>query len=180
LDIESKVYNEIRNVPAILSLASHPRIKQVLKDLKGETAFGLLEKVILRIDLPNTKEEVAHWHQDYYYVKGNTDIVTLWMPLQDVNQENGCLLVQPGSHKLGAVAHSRQIGKRFVPTDDVVETFDPVEVEMQLGDILLFHALLFHSGQLNQTNRTRYSFQFRYTSLNKPTDAGMGRVISLG
>ncbi len=179
LDIESKIYSEIRKVPAIQSIASHPYIVRILNELEDGKPFGLLEKMILRIDLPNATEEVAHWHQDYFYVKGNSEIITLWMPLEDVNHENGCLLVQPRSHKMGAIAHPQQIGKRNIPAEDVVAKIEPVEVEMQFGDLLLFHAYLLHSGQINVSNGIRYSFQFRYTPIGQPTDPGMGQVIPL-
>jgi phytanoyl-CoA hydroxylase len=179
MDVESKVYNEIRRHPAIRDLASHQVLVQILTELWNGKPVGLLEKMILRIDMPNLVEEVAHWHQDHFYVKGNDQIPTLWIPLQDVFHENGCLLIQPGSHKLGVVDHPDRIGKRHLPSEDILKRFDPIEVPMKRGDVLLFHALLFHSGQLNQSDLIRYSFQFRYTPIGLPTDAGMGEVIPL-
>lgn len=177
--LESDVYNAVRTAPEIRQRAMDSRLAYLLEKLVPQEPLGVFEKMILRIDLPAWEHEVAHWHQDYFFVKGNTETITAWIPLQDVHRLNGCLLVEPGSHKLGAVDHSDAIGKRAVPPQDVIDSFTPIEAEMKLGDVLFFHSLLFHSGQLNRSDATRYSFQFRYSPLGLPTDPGMGKLIPL-
>jgi len=174
--IESDVYNAIRRTPEILDLAAHRQLTSLLRQLV-DRPWGLLEKMVLRIDMPNMEAEVAYWHQDHFYVKGNDRIVTAWIPLQDVNNENGCLLVQPASHNMGSVSHPVAIGKRHVPAAEALDAFRPISVDMHSGDVLLFHALLFHSGQINRSGTTRYSFQFRYSPIGLPTDPGMGNVL---
>ena len=177
--IESEVYNAVRTTPQIRQLATDSRIARLLWELFPERPFGLLEKMILRIDPPGWEHEVAHWHQDYFYVRGNTEIVTAWIPLQAVNHSNGCLLVAPSSHRLGIINHTERIGKRHCPPANVRDSFNPMEVEMELGDALLFHTLLFHSGQLNCSDATRYSFQFRYSPFGLPIDPAMGNLTPL-
>ena len=178
-DVESDVYNGIRTVPELAPIARDARIADGLRQLAPGRAFGLMEKLIVRIDLPGWEHEIAHWHQDYAYVQGNTETVTVWIPLQAVNPENGCLLIAPASHRLGPVNHARRIGKRQCPPPELVETFKPLEARMEFGDVLLFHALLFHSGQLNRSALPRYSFQFRYSPLGLPTNPEMGRLLPL-
>ena len=63
--------------------------------------FPIRSKIPLRFDLPGVSRELAIWHQDYWYVKGNVDVVTAWVPMQDTPYELGCVMVMPGSHKLG-------------------------------------------------------------------------------
>ncbi|CAN5652488.1 phytanoyl-CoA dioxygenase family protein [soil metagenome] len=178
--LESDVYDANRGAAHLRQLAMDSRIAGLLGELTlPERPFGVLEKLILRIDMPEWEREVAHWHQDYFFVKGNKETVTAWIPLQDVNNLNGCLKVEPGSHRLGAIDHDDKIGKRPVPSQQVVDSFEPEEVEMQLGDVLLFHSLLFHSGQVNRSDAIRYSLQFRYSPLGLSTDPGMGELIEL-
>jgi ectoine hydroxylase-related dioxygenase (phytanoyl-CoA dioxygenase family) len=50
---------------------------------------------------------------------------------------------------------------------------------MRKGDLLLFNALLLHSGNLNLSAGIRYSVQSRYTALGAATDEDMGGVIPL-
>jgi hypothetical protein len=129
-----------------------------------------------RIDLPLVTRELAVWHQDHFYVKGNRRIVTAWIPLQDTSYREGCLMVMPGSHELGYLPHTNEaLGKRHYPTG-IFER--PVRyVEMRRGDALMFHALMLHSSSVNLSEHARLSIQARYTLLGEPTDPGMGGVI---
>jgi phytanoyl-CoA hydroxylase len=178
-EVESYVYNAIRITPSIQSLGTDRRLARVVGALLQDERFGVLEKMILRIDLPYWEHEVAHWHQDYFYVRGNTEIITAWIPLQTVIPANGCLLVAPGSHALGVIEHTDRIGKRHCPPEDILDALTVVQAEMTRGDVLFFHSLLLHSGQLNRSEATRYSLQFRYSPAELPTDPDMGELIPL-
>lgn len=174
-EVERQLYDSIRTFDWLLQFSTHESITEPVKRLIG-SSIGVLEKIPFRIDLPMMVRELAVWHQDYFYVKGNTDTVTAWIPLQDTAYEVGCLMVMPGSHKLGPVPHTKQLlQKKFVPA----AIFDrPVRyVEMCRGDLLLFNALTLHSSGNNISERIRYSVQARYSDLSQVCDPGMGRLI---
>jgi ectoine hydroxylase-related dioxygenase (phytanoyl-CoA dioxygenase family) len=83
----------------------------------------------------------------------------------------------PGSHRLGPLAHDLAVGKKRVPGTIFG---NPIRmIEMRKGDLLLFNALLLHSGNLNLSAGIRYSVQARYTPLGAAADEGMGGVIRL-
>lgn len=174
-DLERRLYDGVRAYPWLQDLSLDASIAGPVENLVGRP-IGVLEKIPLRIDLPMLIRELAVWHQDYFYVKGNTDTVTAWIPLQDTSYEVGCLLVMPGSHHLGIVPHDRMLlGKKSIP-GGIYER--PMRyAEMKRGDLLLFNALLFHSSGLNISDRPRLSVQARFSPLDLPTDAGMGRLI---
>ena len=46
------------------------------------------------------------WHQDngYTFIEPQ-QYLTLWIPLVDVDEENGCPWIAPGMHKLGTLDH---------------------------------------------------------------------------
>lgn len=114
-EIERQLYDGVRAFDWLLQFSTHGSITEPVKRLIG-SSIGVLEKIPFRIDLPMVVRELAVWHQDYFYVKGNTDTVTAWIPLQDTAYEVGCLMVMPGSHKLGPVPHTKQLlQKKFVP-----------------------------------------------------------------
>ncbi|MBK6632542.1 MAG: phytanoyl-CoA dioxygenase family protein [Betaproteobacteria bacterium] len=146
-----------------------------MSDLLGGRA-GLMGKIPFRIDLPGVTRELAVWHQDYRYVRGNTDIITAWVPLQDTPYVRGCLMVMPGSQELGIIEHDHEVlGKRHSPSG--VFGREVRYVEMRRGDLLLFHSLLLHSSTLNMSPTVRLSIQARYSALSAPTDPSMGQVI---
>lgn len=174
-EMERALYDSIRKPTWLIDFSVHPTITGPVKEIL-DCDIGVLEKIPFRIDLPMVMRELAVWHQDYFYVKGNTDTVTAWIPMQDTAYELGCLLVMPGSHQLGSIPHERPLlQKKFVP-GNIFER--PVRyVEMKRGDLLLFNALTLHSSGNNISDRTRFSVQARYSRLNQPCDPGMGRLI---
>jgi ectoine hydroxylase-related dioxygenase (phytanoyl-CoA dioxygenase family) len=175
--MEQALYEGVRRTPLLEAMCTDPEIARAVTGLIGEPS-GLLEKIVLRIDLPMVLREVAVWHQDYFYVRGNLDTVTAWMPLQDTPFELGCLMVMPGSHELGPVPHDRRVlGKRDFASG--IFGREVRYVEMKRGDALLFNALLFHSSGLNVSSEIRYSVQARYSPLSQATDPAMGRLIPL-
>jgi hypothetical protein len=176
LALESRLYDLTKSMPSLRELAFHPKlVRAVAAHMPGP--FGVLGKAVLRIDLPGHEAEVAHWHQDSFYVRGNDQTITAWIPLQNVVPLNGCLEIAPGSHTMGAVDHPRMIGKRYVPSEEVLALITRQDAEMAFGGALVFHANLLHQGRLNQSDAIRYSVQYRYSPLGLPTDPGMGELI---
>lgn len=175
-DIESQIYLEIRRTPWLMDFATQREITDVVKDvLDGEC--GVFAKIPFRIDMPQWTEELALWHQDHFYVRGNTDIVTAWIPFQDTTYINGCLSIMPGTHLLGPVPHDIELGKKRVPSS--IFGNEIRMVEMKKGDVLLFNSLLLHTGNLNLSQSIRYSLQPRYTPLGASVDPAMGDVVAV-
>jgi ectoine hydroxylase-related dioxygenase (phytanoyl-CoA dioxygenase family) len=175
-DVETRIYSEIRRPPLLKEFSRQDCVVKPVARLLGDR-LGLFRKIPFRIDMPFWTDELAYWHQDYFYVKGNTDVVTAWIPLQDTTYVNGCLSIMPRSHKFGVLPHDLIIGKKRVPSaifDNEIRL-----VEMRKGDVLLFNSLLLHAGNLNLSAGIRYSVQARYTPLDGAADEGMGGVISL-
>jgi ectoine hydroxylase len=175
-DVERSVYDEIRRRPWLEEFALHPELTDPIRELLGDEAV-LLGKIPFRIDLPRLLREVAWWHQDHFYVRGSTRIVTAWVPMQDTTFVQGALSVMPGSHLLGAVDHDIAVGKRKVA--GALFDRDIRLVEMRRGDLLLFDALLLHSGNVNLSDTVRYSIQARYSPPGQPVDPGMGAPVAI-
>lgn len=175
-DVESEVYLRIRDTSWLSGFARQRSLVQVVSGiLQGDIA--LFSKIPFRIDIPMWTKELALWHQDYYYVRGSTDMLTAWIPFQDTSYLNGCLSVMPGSHLLGPIEHDLQIGKKQVPSGIFGREIRMVEVRR--GDCVLFNSLLLHTGNLNLSTSIRYSLQPRYVRQDVEGDPGMGRLMAL-
>jgi ectoine hydroxylase-related dioxygenase (phytanoyl-CoA dioxygenase family) len=174
-ELERKLYDGIRSLPWLVEFSKCADVCMPVTELLGEPV-GLMSKIPFRIDLPGVTRELAVWHQDYRYVRGNTETVTTWIPLQDTPYVRGCLLVMPGSQSLGILDHDMEaLGKRHFPSS--IFEREVRYVEMRRGDLLLFHALLLHSSGLNMSPTARLSVQARYSAISAPTDPSMGQVI---
>ncbi|HHG85354.1 MAG TPA: hypothetical protein ENJ82_11465 [Bacteroidetes bacterium] len=84
---------------------------------------------------------------------------TIWVPLQDVNAENGALKVLPGSHRFSNVVHSPCIPLIFNGVRDVWEA-KMQTVEMKAGEGLLFFHNLLHSSHLNMSSEPRLALTY--------------------
>lgn len=176
-DLERRLYDRVRDFDWLQTFSLAPEITRHVKALLGNE-ICLMSKIPLRLDIPQVVREIAVWHQDYWYVKGNTQIVTAWIPLQDTSYAEGCLLVMPGSHELGPLDHDKTIlAKRHYPSG--IFEREVRYVEMKRGDLLLFNSLLLHSSGINISDRARLSVQARFSRMDAPTDASMGKVIPI-
>ncbi|WP_299290904.1 phytanoyl-CoA dioxygenase family protein [Nitrosopumilus sp.] len=173
-EIETKVYEAIQDQPWITEFTKQKEIIQHVKEILGEDV-GVFGKAPFRMDMPFWTKDMAHWHQDFFYVKGNTRVVTVWIPMQDTKYIHGCISIMPKTHHLGILEHNVRVGRKMIPQSIFENEIKLVEVNK--GDIVLFSSLLLHSSNINCSEQIRYSIQPRYTPLNEESDKGMKGVI---
>jgi len=106
-------------------------------------------------------------HQDgYYFMLEPPEAITMWLALEEVDEENGCIRYVPGSHLRGMRPHSRTATLGFSQgiadygdADYAREKAFPA----QPGDLLVHHALTIHRADgNNSTDRTRKALGFIY------------------
>jgi phytanoyl-CoA hydroxylase len=92
----------------------------------------------------------VEWHQDFAFAaRTNDDMLAVGVPLDDMTEENGCLLVVPRSHK-GPIYNHFQ-GDVFVGgiTDPDFDPGDVVPLELAAGDISIHHGRSLHASAPN-------------------------------
>lgn len=111
-------------------------------------------------------------HQDGYYFKLDPpEALTMWLALEEVDEENGCVRYVRGSHRHGIRPHglSGTLGFSQGMTDFGTDADLAAEVTMpaQPGDLLAHHALTIHRAEGNRsTTRTRRALGFIFYSVN--------------
>lgn len=95
-------------------------------------------------------------HQDaYYFMLTPPQAITFWIPIEDVDQENGCLRYVKGSHLKGMRPHRRSNTLGFSQGITDFGTKDDVRNEVaipaKLGDILLHHGMTIHRADGNNS-----------------------------
>ena len=116
------------------------------------------------------------WHQDYGYWYKNQfmfpdQLLSVMIALTPANQENGCLQVIRGSHKLGRVNHGfsgEQVGADMVMVNNALKTMELVYCELEPGDALFFHSNLLHRSEANLSEYPRWSIISCYNALSNP------------
>jgi len=111
---------------------------------------------------------VVPWHQDYTYWQRRSSAacqINCMVYLDDADEENGCLLVLPGSQHGGLVAHEVSADHgAFHDTLPESATRQAVAVPGRAGDAVFFGPLLHHASGANTSGRSRHSFTTVYTN----------------
>ncbi|MGZ3872177.1 MAG: phytanoyl-CoA dioxygenase family protein [Mucilaginibacter sp.] len=116
------------------------------------------------------------WHQDYGYWYKNQfmfpdELISIMVALTEANQQNGCLQVIKGSHRLGRVNHGfagEQVGADMQMVNNALKTMELVYVELEPGDVLVFHSNLLHRSEANLSDRPRWSVISCYNLQSNP------------
>lgn len=100
-------------------------------------------------------------HQDgYYFCLVPNEAITIWIALDDVSTENGCLRYVRGSHRAGLRPHGTSEVLGFSQT---ILDFGPEDVaneyvaELKRGDAVVHHSLTIHRAEANTSRRSRRS-----------------------
>ncbi|MBK8266374.1 MAG: phytanoyl-CoA dioxygenase family protein [Nannocystis sp.] len=138
----------------------------------------------VRIDYGPRADALLPWHQDYPYAQDSPDGVVYWIPLADVDEQNGCLRAIPGSHADGVhpvemippLADAAPIkGLRLTASDYLAcERRPQLSLPMRVGEVLVLSALLLHRSQPNTSGAVRWTVQVRHGNFAHPTAVAKG------
>ncbi len=165
-------WNSIALCQGLYDVICHPAITEILAPILGRD-FGFNGDYHLRPKLPHSSYTAFPWHQDsQYYGRASryAQIITVWIPLVDVDQRNGCLQVLPGSWAWGLLFGERGADQNMRTAENVEARGAPVSLPMRKGDIFLFSNLTFHKSTLNLTDAVRWSVDIRYSRVIEKHD----------
>lgn len=111
------------------------------------------------------------WHQDNGVATesaDDTEVISVWVPLVDVDEYNGCLATIPFSHLDGLALHCPRTASLTIP-DELLPAGRMTPVPMSAGSVLLFTRFTMHRAMPNLSDRVRFSFDFRYQRPDQPT-----------
>ena len=97
-------------------------------------------------------------------------ILSLWIPLVDVNEVNGCMQMMPGSHRWGLLPAMDDGDGHLQPREEIEKRGQCVAATMEVGDVLAFHNLTFHRSTMNRSDSIRWSIDLRYSAIGVPLD----------
>ena len=98
------------------------------------------------------------WHQDYaFYPHTNDDILAIGVIIDDMESENGPLMVYPESHNGPVYDHHVDgvFAGAFLPTDVGLNPNDAVELKGPAGSLSIHHGRIVHGSAQNTSNRSR-------------------------
>jgi len=122
------------------------------------------------LNLIKDKRLVYNYHQESPYMKGIKDVTSIHFPIfRKTNFKNGTMSVLDKSHKISHVPYKKIIKKNsytdLIPKNikTIIKKYDEVFINLNVGDIILFHKDLIHKSNFNKSNKPRVCFVGRFT-----------------
>lgn len=159
----------------LFALLTHPALLDLAADLLGTDEVSVHGIFNARPKLPDQRWTDTPWHQDAQYYRDAEEIhvLSVWIPLQDVDEKNSCLQVAPGCHTGGLYAdyQDEETGFKGISKQER-ERLPGVSVPMRRGDALCFGQRLPHRALANRSNAVRWSMDLRYEATATATESG--------
>jgi ectoine hydroxylase-related dioxygenase (phytanoyl-CoA dioxygenase family) len=151
----------------IHSLSYAPQLNLMLSGLLGQSVFPHPRKM-LRISYPYemNPNDLTPAHQDVFYVRGEPDTFTVWIPLGQFDYTQGGLEVAPKTHLGGLYPTKGNDEGRFQCTAATGE-LDQLRwchADFNWGDALIMHSLTLHRAIKNLGKGFRLSLDTRFSS----------------
>ena len=153
----------------LIELYRLPVEDKLMHDLKniGLAFPNLCTRPVLYFNHPKLAKHEVYYktplHQDWTSMESSSDSVVIWVPLVDVDEENGAVIFYPKTHKLGALPFNTNGGFAEVQIDENIYT--PIQPRLSVGDIAIFSTLLVHKSGDIKNDEIRWSCHFRYTNM---------------
>ena len=120
------------------------------------------------------------WHQDNGYWRCTpANLVSIWMALDDADEDNGCMNVIPGSHLENAPDHARAVSEKGeLPAllQANVDENRAAPVPLKAGCGMVHHCLMLHQTNPNRSQRRRRAMVIHYMPTG--TRNGKGEVMA--
>lgn len=159
--------------PELAEFARHDVIRALCHDLIGGAVRLYWDQAVYK---KPEKPRDFPWRQDngYTFVAPQA-YVTLWIPLVDVDETNGCPWIAPGVHRLGTLRH-RWTDIGFVCFDGPPSQ---VSAPARAGDIVVFSSLTPHrTGPNLRPGHVRKAYILQYAPDGVVAHQRDGRVTA--
>jgi phytanoyl-CoA hydroxylase len=181
------VMNPHRLEPTFLAALRKPALVRILERLLGGRIAGLQSQLFFCP--PETPG--FSLHQDNFYVQARADVfASAWTALEDVDLENGGLIVWPGTHREPVLPVEDVAVHRVSPTQDpnanarqvvLPRGYAPVSLTLPRGAVVFLHGHVVHASHDNRSlARWRRSLLMTYIRAGEPfrpgRDAGRAAV----
>ena len=169
----ASIYDTIFQAPSFFRIIGEKSLVDCVRVLMRKPEAPLYGYTnACRIDPPRDERRTYGWHQEVFYTVPKGNYIQSWAPLiRNTTVDNGTIRVAVGSHKEGIAKQSwnEVEGKvlQILVDNNVVDKYEQVSIEMEVGELLLFSGFLAHQSGQNTSNEHRYSLVGMYHDVSK-------------
>lgn len=150
----------------VYDILTNPTIVGYVGDLLGEDVIAWGSHFFCK--MPGDGKAVA-WHQDAsYWPLSPSKAVTVWLAIDDADEENGCMKFIAGSHHHGHMTYRPSDSGEHNVLNQTIENPEQYGQEvlnpLQAGYASIHSDLLLHGSEANSSTRRRCGLTLRYCS----------------
>lgn len=151
-----------------LDICRHPGVLDAVAAVLGPNLVLVYSSVFIK---PAHGSGRVAWHQDnnYWPSVHGTDVVTVWLAIDDADADNSAMQVIPRSHAgyreyatVPTGDGAEMLPKKVEVTDEMEQS--AVTLAMPAGALSIHDSFLLHGSGTNRTARRRAGYTIRYCS----------------
>ena len=116
------------------------------------------------------------YHQDNFYFQCDPGdgVVTAWIALDDVREENGCLRYIDGSHKGPILPHEAVPGESYnlVPPPNLIDLDKESLALVRKGGVVFHHSQALHTSHRNESDQWRRGYATHWVTSDVTSSNG--------
>lgn len=166
-------HNLHAKIPAFLHLLREGSLQREAERIYGSKLLFFQDNLIWK---PPSAKESINWHQDYsYWPLSNPNGITLWLALDDVKEESGCLQFCLYSHHQGEciandfIANAPAEWAANLPALHIQQE-NIRDLILAKGSISLHHPLCAHTSGPNSSSYHRRAWSLTFVDPNLKWD----------
>ena len=158
-------------------LVFDPRLRALLEAVIGAPMQLAADQILMK---PPEIGSAKPYHQDnaYFRCDPGDHVVTAWIALDDVDEENGCLRYIDGSHRQPILPHEvlpDEPHNKVLPPE-VIERLISASREsiapVGIGGVVLHHSHTLHTSHVNRSRRWRRGYATHWAAADVTSESG--------
>ena len=151
----------IETSPYLESIVNNPSVHSLLKQLLGESALLLKEKINFKP--PGAPPDLLHQDSQAGWNEYGSEFVSVLIAVEDSNRSNACVEFDSSGCYINGLA-----GRLWEPlTVKDIPNAEMKPIETKAGDIILFNSYVPHGSEANTSDKRRCNI---YITYNKTSD----------
>jgi len=166
-----RIYNKIQDYcwdPILSKYIMYPKVLDYVECFVGPNIRACHSMLINKPPDSGTKTSRHPLHQDLHYFPFRPEdrIVAAWTAMEHIDDNNGCLVVQPGTHHGELLQHDYPeweggVNKMYHGIRGA-EKNPRIHLHMEKGDTVFFHPLIIHGSGTNVSPNFRKAISCHY------------------
>ena len=172
-----KVNNPYTRHAGFRHLVFDPALRSLVEAVIGMPMELAVDQILMK---PPEIGSAKPYHQDnaYFRCDPGDHVVTAWIALDDVDEENGCLRYIDGSHRQPVLPHEVMPDEPHnkVPPPDLIERLIAATREstapVGIGGVVLHHSHTLHTSHVNRSQRWRRGYATHWAAADVTSESG--------